>query len=111
MPMPLIDKQEYIELFNKIHNNKYNYSQSIFRTQKDKFIYICPVHNEIEQTIPLHKKYGCPSCFNTQILKEKEQEFISKAINKFENKFTYDSLNFKSLSEQVNIGCPIHRKF
>lgn len=101
----------YIELLNSLHNNKYNYSNSIFKTQKDKFKYICPIHNEVEQTIACHMKYGCSLCFNSKVIKEKEQNFINKATEKFGDKFTYDYLGFRSLSEKVTINCKIHRRF
>lgn len=109
MPMLVIPKQKYVELFNQIHNNKYDYTESEFKTQKDVFTYICPIHDKVTQTIPLHKKYGCSYCFKDSLLKEKEKQFIERAIKKFGDKFKY--IEFKSYHETAIVNCPEHRKF
>lgn len=48
----------------KIHNNKYDYSKSIYTYARDKIIIICPKHGEFWQTASVHLSAtaGCPKC-------------------------------------------------
>lgn len=54
----------FIHRAKKIHNNKYDYSKSIYSNFLTPTIIICPVHGEFSQ-LPsnhLNKKCGCPKC-------------------------------------------------
>ena len=52
-----------IDDFNKIHNNKYDYSMVNYIDNTTKISIICPIHGVFEQTPAAHKqKQGCPLC-------------------------------------------------
>jgi len=56
--------EAFIEDANKIHNNKYDYSNSVYTKAFNKVKIICPEHGEFEQTPDAHvnAKSGCPYC-------------------------------------------------
>lgn len=86
---------EYIEHFNKIHNNRYDYSKIKEIKNNNSYItIICPIHGEFEQLVRSHSEgRGCPKCNNSKgeilisnILSElkydyKEQVFIKNPYN------------------------------
>lgn len=57
---------DFIENANKIHNNKYDYSNVIYNGANIKIKIICPLHGIFEQKPMAHitLKQGCPKCFN-----------------------------------------------
>ena len=58
---------------NKIHNFKYDYSNSIYNGMNSTFKYICPIHGEIEQRPFDHLRgFGCFKCANLESKKENE---------------------------------------
>ena len=60
--------EDFINIANKVYNNKYNYSKSIYVNTNTKLIVICPIHGEFE-TNPHHHlngKSGCPTCKHKQ---------------------------------------------
>ena len=84
-----------IEHFNKIHNNRYDYSKIKEIKNNNSYItIICPIHGEFEQLVRSHSEgRGCPKCNNSKgeilisnILSElkydyKEQVFIKNPYN------------------------------
>lgn len=60
-----LDLTTFIEKSNEIHNNKYNYSNSIYLKGNNKISIICPVHGEFMQLARTHMiGHGCPKCAN-----------------------------------------------
>ena len=56
--------EEFIEKANLVHNNKYDYSKSIYKRSDEKIKIICPEHGEFEQIARNHLiGQGCPKCF------------------------------------------------
>ena len=84
-----------IELFikqsNKVHNNKYDYSKSIYINSFTKMIIICKKHGKFEKNPHNHinSKQGCPNCKKSngeikiyKILKNNNLEFYQEYIFK-----------------------------
>jgi hypothetical protein len=69
-------KDEFVLMCNKIHNDKYDYSKTEYKTCKDKITIICPNHGEFLQTPDKHlcAKEGCPKCLG--IISKQEMEFL-----------------------------------
>jgi ssDNA-binding Zn-finger/Zn-ribbon topoisomerase 1 len=67
----LLGIEKFIELANEVHNNYYDYSESIYMSAKTKIKIICPVHGVFEQTPDSHLSgsrgtgAGCPKCSHT----------------------------------------------
>ena len=73
--MPLEDK---INLANKIHNNKYNYSLLPKEFKSNSYVnIICPIHGEFKQNWVRHTRanQGCPMCS-----KSKGEEIIRRFL-------------------------------
>ena len=53
----------FITKANKIHNHKYDYSKSIYKSAKEKITITCPYHGDFEQLVSGHLSgYGCSHC-------------------------------------------------
>lgn len=63
---------EFIEKASIIHNNKYDYSQSVYTIGANKIKIICKTHGMFEQRALSHLAgYGCPSCSRMIITTDK----------------------------------------
>ena len=74
--------EDFINRANKVCNNKYDYSKSIYVNSKTKLIVICLIHGEF-QCNPKHHlngKSGCPNC------KHKQEGLCRNAIEKITGK-------------------------
>jgi hypothetical protein len=55
--------EQFIEISNIKHNNRYDYSESIYVNNRSKIKIICPVHGMFEQTAKDHMNgNGCKLC-------------------------------------------------
>lgn len=56
--------KDFIIKSNKIHNNKYDYSKTIYTGSLNKLTITCPHHGDFEQTAVEHmtKGHGCRRC-------------------------------------------------
>lgn len=64
-------QNEFIERARAIHGDKYDYSQVVYRTCKDKVRIVCPIHGVFEQT-PEHHAYCGHGCLKCRPAKVKE---------------------------------------
>jgi hypothetical protein len=53
---------DYINKANLVHNNKYNYTKTVYVNTYAKIIIICPIHGEFQQSAKDHLKGGCRHC-------------------------------------------------
>ena len=73
---------DFIEISNKKHHNKYDYSLVYYKHGNIKIKIICPIHGTFEQTPNAHKKgQGCPKC---GIIKNRLQ-YLEKLKNRLNN--------------------------
>lgn len=73
-------KQEFVDLANVIHNNKYIYDNADYKSAHIKVIITCPRHGNFTQTPNnhLYNKNGCPSCgYNTSTTANKWLDSLS----------------------------------
>lgn len=105
--------EEFIELSNKKHQKKYNYSKVDFKNKiNDKICIICPIHGEFWQTINNHLQgKGCPYCYGNK--KYTLETFIEKAKQIHGDKYDYSQTSITNLDEKgrIKIICPIHGEF
>lgn len=81
--------QDFITETNKIHNNLYDYSKSLYIKSSYKIEIICPKHNSFLQTPNNHLNgSGCPSCAHNVSKKER------KWVNSFNNKNIIKNYSF-----------------
>jgi len=99
-----------IENFNKIHDNKYDYSLVEYINNITKVKIICPIHGIFEQTPKYHKKGGgCTKCSGKY--KPTNEEFIEKSKIIHNNKYDYSLVKYVNNTTKVKIICPIHGEF
>ncbi len=106
----------YIEKANRIHNDRYDYSNSEYITAREKILIRCVEHGEFLQTATDHLcGSGCPACANnSRSAKHRKttETFITDA-NKIHGIDTYDysRVIYRGAHTPVIINCPTHGEF
>ena len=107
--------EKFINKSNKIHNNKYDYSKTLFIKSSQKVSIICKKHGVFEQYPSNHLKgCGCNKCGieKTNINnKLKIEEVLNRFKNIHGNKYIYDNINYSNIHQKINIICREHGKF
>ena len=107
-----------IKLNKKFTEHKLDLDNFLFiEGQHSPLSIICKEHGSFETTANnmLNARHSpCPKC--SSIISNKNisgdvQGFIDNAIKKYGDRFAYDKLNFKTLSEDVLIYCNIHKDY
>lgn len=98
-----------------IHNNKYDYSESIYTKSSNKIKIICPIHGEFEQIAAEHVRgRGCLKCGRVKHEKSRRsttETFIQKS--NMIHKFLYDYSKAEYINARTNvcIVCKKHGEF
>jgi very-short-patch-repair endonuclease len=102
---------KFIENANKIHNNKYDYSQVNYTNKRTKVKIVCFRHGIFLQMPCYHLKgQGCQKCQvenNTLTTKE----FIRRSKKLHGNRYNYSKVIYKNSHVKVLIRCLIHGSF
>lgn len=108
------NKTEYfIKHSEKIHDNKYDYSKTLYITGDKKVIIICPIHGEFKQTASTHMSgNGCPRCGYDIIGRENAipkgnsiREIRPDLIKYLKNKTDADNFTYCS-NKKIEVICP-----
>jgi len=100
----------FIERAEKLHNNKYDYSEFKYVNSKIKGKIICPKHGEFYQIPNAHLRgIKCPKCSNN--LKSSTFEFIKKSQIIHGDKYDYSKVDYINNKTPVTIICKLHGKF
>lgn len=101
--------------FNRVHNNFYDYSISIYKNSKSQFKYICPKHGSQETTASNHLKgKKCKFCASEKAgsyHKFNKGDFVEKAIIKHGNKYDYSKVDYINIHTPIEILCENHGSF
>ncbi len=98
---------EFIESAKAIFGDRYDYSKAVYKGNKEKVCVICKEHGEfwVAPNNHLHGN-GCPKCYgNAKIDKD---EFLRRAIERFNGKYDYSKVEWKGYKRKVCIICPEH---
>lgn len=90
---------EFINHSNKIHNNKYDYSLTKYKSAHKKVKIICPEHGEFEQTPNSHLRgNGCVKC-KTNISKGEQKiiDWLKEHNIKYVPQHTFPDCKYKKL--------------
>lgn len=102
--------EEFYELANKIHNNKYEYDEKSFNEKGEKIKIFCKKHGWFVQTKSNHLKgKGCSKCYGN--CKLTNETFIERAKLIHGDKYDYSKVNYIDYETSVCIICPIHGEF
>lgn len=101
---------------NKVHHNKYNYSQYEYLGCDNKSAIICNIHGVFQQSMYCHinMKSGCPDCGhdrNANKQKSDPKEIFKKANKVHNNKYNYSKFEYVNCDTKSIIVCPKHGEF
>lgn len=99
----------FIEKANKIHGNKYDYSEINYINNHTEIKILCKEHGYFNQ-MPLNHLKG-NQCYKCSNIVKTTEDFISKANTIHKNIYIYDKTNYKSAREKITITCKIHGDF
>ena len=101
------NKKIFEEGGREVHGDKYDYTFVVYENCDKKVIIVCPDHGPFEQSYSKHVKLkrGCSKCNGG--VKLTNDEFLLKANNVHNNKYTYPEKYNKSMK----IICPVHGPF
>jgi hypothetical protein len=110
-----LTKDDVLDMFHKVHGNRYNYNNIVYKNLTTKIIINCPVHGNFEQKPTKHMEgQGCPICGNKRKNKERIlsfNDFVDRANIVHHKKYSYISTALNNLHDKVEIICPIHGVF
>ncbi len=100
---------EFIIKAKKIHENKYDYRDSIYINNKTHMTIICKTHGKFLQTANDHLAgKGCSKCVKTIY---NLSSFICKSSEVHLNKYDYSKSIYTSNNIPLIIICPFHGEF
>ena len=110
-----LTQYEFIQKSNYLHNNKYDYSKTIYINTRSLIIIICPIHGEFTQEAGLHlEKSGCKKCaiISASLKHTKDTYyFIQVSQAKHNNFYDYSEAYYTGTNKNIVIKCPIHGVF
>jgi hypothetical protein len=97
----------FIEKASVVHNNYYSYEKTVYINSSTKVIITCPEHKDFTQSPFEHLNCGsgCPKC--SKNYKLTKDDFLKKANEKHNNKYSYDLTNFIDTKSTILITCDI----
>jgi len=107
--------EQFIEDAKLVHENFYDYSESVYNGNKNKIKIICPSHGIFEQSPDSHLKGSrCAECAKISYrLKrgKKENDFIFESEKIHGEIYNYQNVVYQNINTKVKIGCNIHGEF
>lgn len=101
---------EWIVLAKKKYRNKYDYSKVEYKNNHTKVCIICPKHGEFWQyPKDFLNGRGCQKCSKKH--KYSTKEFVNKAKQLHNNKYSYSKTKYKNAYTKVIVTCPTHGEF
>ena len=87
---------EFVLKSNKVHNNKYDYSKSVYVCSRTPLKIMCPIHGEFEKSPYAHvtMKCGCSKCFFSK-KRNSTEEFIVRAKKVHGDKYDYSKVLYE----------------
>lgn len=102
--------KEWIAKANSVHENKYEYSKTIYTKAVNKVVIICHTHGEFKISARKHiDGQGCPKCSN--MFRPNTEEFIQKARLVHNKAYTYSKTIYIKAHGKLIITCPTHGDF
>lgn len=105
-----VSTESFIQRANAVHNNKYIYSKTKYKSGNDKITVTCKDHGDFQQSPFSHLQgKGCSACTGTRKLTT--ESFIKKAKEIHKGKYTYAKTKYKGVKEKVIVTCSEHGDF
>ncbi|WP_134351103.1 hypothetical protein [Flavobacterium psychrophilum] len=102
--------ETFIEKAKKIHNNFYNYDNTVYTNKNEKIIITCKKHGDFEQVPNDHLRgHGCCECSGTK--RSTTQKFVEAVIKIHKHRYNYDKVEYLNMKTKVIIKCKKHGDF
>jgi len=109
-----MDTKTFIQNAKKIHGEKFDYSQVVYKNCDTKVKIFCKTCNTLFEQIPyshINQKAGCIKCNHAikaaETLEQRKNEFIIKATEMHGNKYDYSKVVYINSKTPVVIICTI----
>lgn len=103
-------ESELIAEFNRVHNNKYDYSNMGYNRMRRKIKINCPDHGVFTQSPSAHLGgNGCHKC--SGVGRRTQSEMIAEFVLVHGNRYIYDDVLFQGVDKKVRIKCRVHGEF
>ena len=107
--------EKFIELSNKVHGNKYDYSKVKYVDSKTKVDIICPIHGLFKQIPTSHTTgkecYKCGVVARSKFRLKDLSYFIEQARKIHKDKYFYTKSKYLGATKSIKITCPKHGDF
>ena len=111
----IFNTNDFVLYASDKHNEKYNYSKTIYINAHTPIIITCPIHGDFKMRPHNHLKgQGCPLCANKEkgaYKKNNTENFIERATKKHNGKYDYSKVEYINNYTKVCIICPEHGEF
>ena len=102
---------EFIIRCNLVHQNKYDYSTSVYTKNSEKIEIRCDIHGLFIQTAAHHMNgSGCNKC-TTRRKKKSSSSFVEESILIHNKNYNYSLVDYKGSHIPVIIICKKHGEF
>lgn len=113
--MRKLTTEEYIKKATEVHGNTYDYSDTIYKTSREKLTIKCHIHGTWECNPRDHLNgNGCPTCAierRSKLRTKTTSEFIEEANKVHNNKYKYPNTVYINCDKKIKIECPTHGEF
>lgn len=109
----LLTTDEFVTRAKKIHGDRYDYSECVYKGAFSKVSIICKEHGKFTQRPGSHLEgVGCVKCSHN-IRRLKHFEFLERATTIHKDKYTYPYIEkeYHSYSGKITVKCPKHGMF
>lgn len=115
--MRRLTREEFIEIANKKHKFKYDYSETIYNGVSSNITVRCKKHGYFTQSARNHAYTGsgCSDCSSSERSNKINSRFAKLAINSFIKthglRYDYSNFNYKNNATKSEIVCREHGSF
>ena len=103
------NKDTFLVKCRNIWGDRYDYSDTLYKSAHDYIEYICREHGIVKQVVYSHLKSSCPKCSRVKYNKD---TFIDKSISIHKDTYDYTLVNSVSgINSLVEIICKEHGIF
>ena len=107
--------EEFINAAKKVHGEKYDYSKTVYKSNKSNVVITCKKHGDFKQIAREHLRGSeCPLCqreMRSKRLTLTLEQFIKKSKAVHGDTYDYSLVDYKSCRTPVKIICKKHGIF
>lgn len=104
--------EDFIAMARAQHGDRYDYSETTYRSYRHRITYRCPVHGLVTQSPEKHLKstIGCTKCFRALLTKTTER-FIAEATELHGDHLDFSQVDYVNNFTKVKVVCKHHGEF